>query len=91
MAFFRDAAVLDDKDTICIAHGGDAMRDQDRGAALHRALKSIENALFGQRVYTRQRVIQNQNGRFRRMARAIAVRCFWPPESVIPRSPTIVS
>ena len=25
------------------------------------------------------------------MARAIAVRCFWPPESVIPRSPTIVS
>ncbi len=26
----------------------------------------------------------------RRMARAMAVRCFWPPESVMPRSPTMV-
>jgi hypothetical protein len=24
-------------------------------------------------------------------ARASAVRCFWPPDSVMPRSPTIVS
>ncbi len=27
----------------------------------------------------------------RRRARAIAIRCFWPPESVTPRSPTSVS
>src|SRR6478752_4828215 len=27
----------------------------------------------------------------RMMARAIAVRCFWPPESVKPRSPTMVA
>ena len=26
----------------------------------------------------------------RSRARAIAVRCFWPPESVMPRSPTMV-
>ena len=25
------------------------------------------------------------------MARAMAVRCFWPPERVMPRSPTMVS
>ena len=26
----------------------------------------------------------------RRRARAMAVRCFWPPERVMPRSPTVV-
>ena len=26
----------------------------------------------------------------RSRARAMAVRCFWPPESVMPRSPTVV-
>ncbi len=27
----------------------------------------------------------------RKTARARAVRCFWPPESVMPRSPTMVA
>jgi hypothetical protein len=26
----------------------------------------------------------------RRMDRAMAVRCFWPPDKVMPRSPTMV-
>ena len=30
-------------------------------------------------------------GAFRTSIRAIAARCFWPPESVTPRSPTKVS
>jgi len=36
-------------------------------------------------------VVQDQDARFSSSARAMAMRCFWPPDSVVPRSPTGVS
>ncbi len=49
-------------------------------------------ALLGGRVHRRQRVVEHENPRDRWRARArCATRCFWPPDSVMPRSPTTVS
>ena len=58
----------------------------------HDAAQPRQDLLFGVGVHRRQRVVQDQDRADRSStARASAVRCFWPPDSVMPRSPTIVS
>jgi hypothetical protein len=42
-------------------------------------------------VEARRRFVEQQDRGFARIARAIATRCRWPPDSLTPRSPTIVS
>ena len=52
----------------------------------------LEDPLLGLRVDGRERVVEDEDrARPTRSARARAMRCFCPPESVMPRSPTIVS
>lgn len=43
------------------------------------------------RVDARGGLVENDDGRVLRMARAMEMRCFSPPESVPPPSPTTVS
>ena len=50
-----------------------------------------ENLLLRVGVHRRQRIVQDQDRRIENSARASAVRCFCPPDSVMPRSPTKVS
>ena len=56
------------------------------------ARKPRQDLLLGLRVDRRQRVVENQDARIDdQSARAMAVRCFCPPDSVMPRSPMRVS
>ena len=52
--------------------------------------KSISSIHIGNTIY----LVASSNSKicgFFKIARAIATLCFWPPESIIPRSPTTVS
>ena len=54
------------------------------------ARKSISSIHIGNTIY----LVASSNSKicgFFKIARAIATLCFWPPESIIPRSPTTVS
>jgi hypothetical protein len=57
-----------------------AVRRKPRHGILHRALA------FG--VKRACRLVQQQIGASRKIARAIAMRCFCPPDNIRPRSPT---
>ena len=46
-----------------LPHGRNAVRDQDHGAALHHPGQVRQDALLGQRVHARKRVVQNQDAR----------------------------
>ena len=71
--------------------GHDAVRDDESRRALTAGLQCLANARVGLRVDGRKRVVENKNITVLIRARAIATRCFCPPERVIPRSPTMVS
>src|SRR5688572_591774 len=60
-ALLRHRAVLDHNYPIRGAHGRYAVRDQDGSSPLHDRGETGENALFGQGIDTRERVIQDQD------------------------------
>src|ERR1700751_4278039 len=60
-ALFGDLAMLDYEDPARGLNRGHAMRNQNGGAAAHDAGQSREDALFGEGVDARKRVIQNQD------------------------------
>ena len=51
----------------------------------------VDDRLLGRRIQTGRRLVENQDRRVADDRAAIAMRWRWPPESVTPRSPTIVS
>ena len=60
-AEFDDAAFDEDGDLVGVAGGGDAVADEDGGAAEHLLPEAGEDLLFGVGVYTRQGIVQNQD------------------------------
>ena len=63
-----------------------------RGAVLGDTVKFVLNIFFSVAVERRGRFVkQEQDGGPLRIVRAIATRCFSPPESFNPRSPTLGS
>ena len=62
-ALLHDFAVIEHEDPVGVSHCRYAMGNQDRGAPVHHVCQSIENALFGERVHARERVIQDQHAR----------------------------
>src|ERR1700757_3112405 len=48
-------------DAVGIAHGGDAVRDEDSGAAAHHVPQMIENLVFGVSVDAGECVVEDQN------------------------------
>jgi hypothetical protein len=89
-AEFGDAAGDEDGDLVGVARGGDAVGDEDGGASAHDFAEAGEDALFGVGVDTGEGIVEDEDAGLRMTARAMAVRCFWPPERVMPRSPTVV-
>ena len=76
ISLLNDCTVLDDEDAIRMAHGRYAMRDENRGASVHYLLEALRirssvSVSTLDRASSRIRIAG-----FRRMARAIAVRCF---------------
>ena len=87
----RDAAALEHHDLVGQRDRREAVRDDDRRAALHHGCSASRmrasvvastEAVASSRIRTRGSTSS---------ARAIESRWRWPPESVSPRSPTSVS
>src|SRR5690606_19044862 len=62
-ALFHDAPVVQHDDVVRVLHRGDAVRDQDGGAAFHHPLQLAQNRVFGLRVHRGQAVVENHNAR----------------------------
>src|SRR5512135_1946423 len=56
-----DFAVVDDDDIIRIADGGEAVRDDEAGAALHQAQERLLDARFRARVHAGGGFIQDED------------------------------
>ena len=87
-AALDDAAVVEDDDVVGVFHRGDAVRDDQRRPspsaprAAHRRIRSSVAVSTALSESSRIRMAGSRTS-----ARAMAVRCFCPPESVMPRSP----
>ncbi len=90
-ALLGDAPALHHQNAVGIDDGCEAMRDHQRGAALRKLGQRLLDGAFGFRIERRRRFIEDKDGRVLRNMRAMARRCFCPPESFTPRSPIIVS
>src|SRR6185436_17235238 len=90
-ALLHDGAVIEHDDAVGLPCGGDAVRDENP-VRLASSLRS-EFRIFSSVVAS---TLESASSRMRicgcrASARAIATRCFWPPERLMPRSPIIDS
>src|SRR5450631_4475530 len=60
-AEFDDASGVQHGDAVGIADGGDAVRNEDGGAAAHDVAQVIEDLVFGVGVDAGERVVEDQN------------------------------
>lgn len=67
-----DLAVSDDDDLVCIADRGEAVGDNEAGAALHEAQQRFLDAGFGARVHARGGFIEDKDTGSDNTARVIA-------------------
>jgi len=76
-------------DLIGVLHGRDAVGNQNCCPLPQNRVQAFQDALFGSRIHAGKESSRIRILGSRITARAMADRCFWPPESVIPRSPTM--
>src|SRR5208283_564862 len=62
-AEFHDASLVQHRNAVGLAHGGDAVRNKDGSAALHHLSQMIQDFVFGVGVDAGERVIQNKDAR----------------------------
>ncbi len=62
-AALDDAALFEHHDAVAVAHGGKAVRDDKRGAALHQGIHARLHELLGAGIDGAGRFIENQHGR----------------------------
>src|SRR5579862_7505674 len=60
-AEFDDASAVQHCDAVGIADGGDAVRDEDGGAAAHHVAQMVENLVFGVSVDAGERVVEDED------------------------------
>lgn len=83
-----NAAVLDHQDAVGGPDGGEPVGDDQGGAAPAQLVEGMLDPGFRDAVQGGGGLVQNEDGRIFRKIRAMATRCFWPPDSRVPRSPT---
>ena len=83
--------MVEHDDLVGIHDGGEPVRDDQRRATLRNAIELRLDGKLGTRFQRRGGLVEDDDRRVFRKARAIEMRCFSPPESLSPRSPTIVS
>ena len=71
-----------------VADGGEPVGDDQRGAALGQRVEGRLNLGLGDGVQGGGGLVRMRIGGFFRKIRAMAMRCFCPPDSSVPRSPT---
>ena len=80
------------QDAVAGQHGREPMRDHERGAVLPSAASSAVCTSVSLSASSDEVASSSSSsGASRRIARAMAMRWRWPPDSVTPRSPTCVS
>src|SRR3954471_5168226 len=62
-AAFGNPAPLEDEDLVRVANGGDAMRDDDRGALPHDPAQPRQDLLLRVRIHGRERIVEDQHPR----------------------------
>ena len=90
-AALGDASLIQHDNFIGADDGREPMRNHQRGAATRDALQRFLDFMLGVAVERGRRLVKHQDRRAFSTVRAIATRCFSPPESLSPRSPTSVS
>ena len=87
----NDAAVLHHQDLVRALDGGQPMGDGKDGFPLCQSGQSLLNQVLILRVYAGGRFIKDDDRASFKIARAMEMRCFSPPERVEPPSPITVS
>ena len=90
-AALDDLAMVEHQNLVGIDHGRQPMGDDERGAAAGTAGECALDFPFGAGVERAVASSSSRIGGFFRMVRAMATRCFSPPDNFSPRSPTMVS
>ncbi len=91
VAFLGDLAVAQDEDAVGVADGGEAVGDDEGGAAGDQRAEVLLDGSLGLRVHRAGGLVEDEDGRVLDDGAAIERRWRWPPESFTPRSPTSVS
>ena len=91
IAALDDVAVVEHQDLVGIDDRRQAMGDDQGGAVGGDLGEARLDLALGLGVERRGRLVEDQDFGAFRMTRAIATRCFSPPDSFSPRSPTVVS
>ena len=86
-AVLDEAAALNGHDAITGAHRREAVRDDEDGAAAGDLAQVLLDGALALVVERARRLVENENARVANQA----MRCRWPPDRLLPRSPTIVS
>ena len=86
-----NTARLEHKDLVGVDDRGEAMGNDDGGSPGRNFAQARLNLLLGVRIERRGGLVENEDARRFQIVRAIATRCFSPPESFSPRSPTMVA
>ena len=81
-------AVGDHQDLIGVPDGGETVGDGDNGLAPGQLRQGVLDQVLVLGVDAGSGLVQDDDGASFRMARAMEIRCFCPPESRVPRSPT---
>ena len=90
-ASLQDTSIVQDDNFICICHRGESVGDDQGRSSGHQLVECLLDELFAAGI---QALVASSSISIfgsRSSARAIAMRCFCPPESWTPRSPTSVS
>ena len=92
IAALDDPAFVEDEDLIGFFHRGNAVRNDQAGFFFERSPQPVRESppRSGHRRWTNNRR-ESTPAESMISARANVARCFCPPESVTPRSPTMVS
>ena len=83
-----DPSVLQDHDDVGMPDRRDAMRDDNRCPVPHQTRNRLRISSLGDDIHRRQRIVQDQDARIQDHGQGNGRSLFWPPESVMPRSPT---
>lgn len=89
LANFTNLASFHNNNFVSTNNRGETMGNNKCCAPLHELIKRLLDVFFAFRIQSTSCLIQKQKRC--KSALAIEMRCFWPPDSLLPASPTGVS